>query len=55
MLAENMAALAAFLLCVCAFALGYALRNAVDGLRAELATTYTYRPRNCGRGSHGGR
>jgi len=40
---ENMAALAAFALCLVAFALGYALRNWADDTRAEWARYSTYR------------
>ena len=35
MIIENVTALAAFALCLSAFALGYALRNWIDGTRAE--------------------
>lgn len=42
---ENVTALAAFALCVAAFALGYLLRNWTDGVRAEWAGVFAYRQR----------
>ena len=46
LIAENMAALVVFVLWVAAFAMGYAMRNRIDGGRAEWADTFAYRQRS---------
>ena len=45
LIAENMAALFVFVLCLAGFALGYLLRNWIDEGRAEWADTIAYRQR----------
>lgn len=59
LLAENTAALIAFVVCLASFALGYALRNWTDAARAEWAEAFTYRQARertaYGRPNHGGR
>lgn len=41
--AENVTALAVFVMLLAAFATGYALRNWTDGTRAEFRNAFTYR------------
>ena len=57
LLAENAAALIAFIVCLVSFALGYSLRRWTDAARAEWAETFAYRQERTPyvRPNHGGR